>query len=114
MMQLSPITRRRIATFKANRRGYLSALILLALFMLTLFSEVIANDKPLVVYYKGELLLPIVKTYIEKDHFNGTLESEADYNDPWLAQEIAAHGWMVRAPIPHDSTMCGVTCASTR
>ncbi len=101
-MTLSPITRRRLATFKANRRGYLSALILLALFVLTLFSEVIANDKPLVVYYKGEFLFPIVKQYTEREAFNGTLESEADYNDPWLAQEISAHGWMLRALIPHD------------
>jgi microcin C transport system permease protein len=101
-MTLSPITRRRITTFKANRRGYYSAIILLCLFTLSVFAEVIANDKPLVVSYKGELLFPILNTYIEKDTFGGVMESEADYNDPWVVNEINSHGWLVRAPIPYD------------
>jgi microcin C transport system permease protein len=101
-MTLSPITRRRIATFKANRRGYYSAIILLCLFTLSVFAELIANDKPLVVSYKGELLFPILNTYIEKDTFGGVMESEADYNDPWVVNEIESHGWLVRAPIPYD------------
>lgn len=99
---MSPITRRRIATFKANRRGYISAIILVALFALSLVAELIANDKPLLVYYKGQLLVPIAKTYIEKDMFGGAMESEADYKDPWVVNEISQHGWMVRAPIPYD------------
>lgn len=101
-MTLSPITRRRIATFKANRRGYYSAIILLSLFALSVFAELIANDKPLLVYYKGELLTPITTRYIEKDTFGGELESEADYADPFIINEINAHGWMLRAPIPFD------------
>jgi ABC-type microcin C transport system permease subunit YejE len=52
------IRRRRWHTFKANRRGYLSAIILLVLFALSLFAELLANDKPLLVSYKGELLVP--------------------------------------------------------
>lgn len=113
MMTLSPIARRRVATFKANRRGYRSALILLALFVLSLGAELIANHKPIVVYYKGEFLFPIVKTYTEKDRFNGTLESEADYSDPWVIGEINTHGWMVRPPIPYDYTSIDFGVART-
>ncbi len=96
---LNPILRRRITTFKANRRGYISAIILLSLFTLSLFAELIANDKPLLVYYKGQILIPIAKSYLENETFGGALESEADYADPWVINEINAHGWMLRAPI---------------
>ncbi len=103
MTRLSPITRRRIATFKANRRGYYSALILLGLFLVTLFAELLANDRPLLVYYNGELLLPAIHRYVEKDTLEGgQLESEIDYNDPWVIHEIERDGWMLRAPIPYS------------
>lgn len=101
-MTLSPITKRRIATFKANRRGYISAIVLLTLFTLSIFAELIANDKPLLVYYKGQLLTPITTSYIEKDTFGGVLESQADYRDPFVVNEINAHGWMLSALIPFD------------
>lgn len=99
---MSPITQRRWATFKANRRGYISAIILCVLFAISLLAEIVANDRPLIVSYKGQLLFPIVKTYIEKDTFGGVLESETDYGDPWVQNEIRQHGWMLRAPIPFD------------
>ncbi len=99
---MSPITKRRIATFQANRRGYISALILLSLFVLSVFAELLANDKPLLVSYKGELLFPILQTYTEKETFGGVMEGEADYTDPWVVSAISQHGWMVRAPIPFD------------
>lgn len=96
------IRQRRWQTFKANRRGYYSAIILLSLFVLSIFAELIANDKPLLVYYKGNLLTPITTRYVEKDTFGGVLESEADYADPFIINEIKTHGWMLRAPIPFD------------
>jgi microcin C transport system permease protein len=99
---INPILRRRVATFKANRRGYISAVILLVLFTLSVFAELIANDKPLLVSYKGKLLVPILQTYTEKDTFGGILETEADYRDPWVIKEIQSHGWMVNAPIPYS------------
>lgn len=98
----NPIARRRFEAFKANRRGYLSFWILLSLFILSLFAEVIANDRPILIYYKGEYLFPIFETYIEKDVFDGAMESEADYADPWVINEINAHGWMVKPLIPFD------------
>lgn len=99
-MTVSPITRRRIAIFKANRRGYFAFRLLLVLFALSLFSEFIANDKPLLVSYKGQLLMPVFHNYVERETFGGAFESEADYADPFIVNEINTHGWMLRAPIP--------------
>jgi microcin C transport system permease protein len=102
MFSLTPIQRRRWHTFKANTRGYRSFWILLVIFSLTIFAEFIANDRPILAYYKGEFLFPTFATYTEKDTFGGALESEADYSDPWVIAEIEAHGWMVLPPIRFD------------
>ncbi len=77
-------------------------MLLVLLFTLSLFAELLANDRPLLVSYKGHLLFPALFTYTEKDTFGGALESEADYTDPWVIGEIRAHGWMLTAPIPYD------------
>jgi hypothetical protein len=77
---LSPLNRRRWRNFKANRRGYWSLWIFLALFVLSLFAEVIANDKPIVASYKGELLFPVLVDYPESK-FGGFL-AVTDYKDP--------------------------------
>ena len=66
-----PITARRWRVFRANKRAYWSLLVLLFLFVLSLVAELIANDEPIIVSYKGKLLFPIVRTYIEKDTFDG-------------------------------------------
>ncbi len=98
------IPRRRWQTFKANRRGYWSFWILLTCFILSLGAEFIANDRPILVQYKGEYLFPIFERYTEKDMFGGVLESEADYNDPWVIDKINRHGWMIKPPIPYNYT----------
>lgn len=98
----SPIIARRWGVFKANRRARLSLVLLLVLFIPSLAAELIANDRPMLVSYKGELLFPIFHTYIEKDTFGGAMESEADYSDPWVIHEIESHGWMIRPLIPYD------------
>src|SRR5579863_1689850 len=94
---MSPLNQRRIANFKANRRGLWSLVIFLALFVLCLFAELIANDRPLLVSYKGELLFPALVDYPE-DKFGG-FEATTDYRDPVIADEIKAHGWMIWPPI---------------
>jgi microcin C transport system permease protein len=48
-IRITPLTRRRIDNFKANRRGFWSLWIFLALFVVSLFAEFIANDKPFLV-----------------------------------------------------------------
>lgn len=93
-MTLSPITRRRLGQFKANKRGYWSFWIFLVLFVLCLSAELIANDKPLVMSYKGSLYFPVFKTYNDTE-FDGFLETEADYRDSFTYEEINNNGWMI-------------------
>jgi microcin C transport system permease protein len=97
---LSPINRRRWQNFKANRRGYVSMWIFLVLFFVTLFAELIANDKPILVSYKGELLSPMIVDYPE-DKFGGFL-AITNYRDPFIREEIEANGWIVWAPIRYS------------
>lgn len=80
--RLSPGARR-WRRFRTNRRGYISLWIFLILFVLSLFAEVLSNDKPLIVHYDGAYYFPLVKTYSEK-FFGGDFETEADYNDPYV------------------------------
>ncbi len=102
MMTLSPLTRRRLHNFKRNKRGYYSFLILLALLLLSLVAELIANDKPLLLRYEGAFYFPILEHYSETQ-FGGEFDTEADYRDPYIAEKINANGWMVW-PLIHFST----------
>ncbi len=96
----APIVRRRWANFKANRRGYWSLWVFLALFLVTLFSEFIANDRPIVVMYKGDLLFPVFVNYPES-RFGGFLAT-TDYRDTYIQDEIEDNGWMVWPPIRYS------------
>ncbi|MGX9961723.1 ABC transporter permease [Roseomonas sp. F4] len=100
---MTPITLRRIANFKANRRGYWSMWIFLALFVLTLFAELLANDKPLVARIDDRWLFPaIVGGYAESDVLPDGLPITMDWHDPELAKEFAERGgWAVWPLIPH-------------
>ena len=98
--RLSPINQRRLANFKANKRGYWSFWIFLVFFLVSLFSEVIANDRPLLVVYKGEILLPILHDYPE-EKFGGFL-AQTDYRDKVIAKEIEDHGFMLWPPIRYS------------
>ncbi len=91
LIRLSPINERRWDTFKANRRGYWSLWIFLFLFILSLFAEFIANDKPLIVKYDGKLHFPVLFTYTETD-FGGLFATEADYRDPVLECLVRTNG----------------------
>ena len=97
VLRLAPVNRRRLDNFSRNRRGYWSFWIFSVLFVLSLFAEFIANDRPIVAFYNGELLFPIFVNYPE-EKFGGFL-AETDYRDPVIAQEIEAHGWMIWPPI---------------
>jgi microcin C transport system permease protein len=100
-LKVTPLTRRRLENFKANRRGFWSLWVFLALFLVTLFAEVIANDRPLVVVYDGGLYFPVVKAYPETV-FGGEFETEADYRDPFVVRLIDGKGWMVWPLIPYS------------
>ena len=96
-LKLTPINQRRLANFKRNKRGFWSLWIFLTLFVLSLFAEVLVNDKPVVASYKGEILFPVLVSYPE-EKFGGFL-AYTDYRDPVIAKEINNHGWMVWPPI---------------
>jgi len=114
--QLSPLNRRRLQNFRANRRAFWSLWIFGTLFVLSLFAELIANDKPLLVSFKGEWLTPLTTTYPETA-FGGDFETEAVYSDPFVQCLISTNGdddlcfedegarvedggWMLWPPIP--------------
>jgi microcin C transport system permease protein len=98
---MSPIAQRRWQSFRANRRGWWSLWIFLAIFVLSLFAEFIANDKPLVVSYKEQLYFPVFVDYPETQ-FGGDFETAADYRDEFVAELIQAEGWMLWPPIRYS------------
>lgn len=91
---MTPLNQRRFANFRANRRGWWSLWLFLALFTVTLGAELIANDKPLLLSYQGELYYPVFKSYPETT-FGGDFETEADYRDPYLQELLGEDGWMI-------------------
>lgn len=95
---LSPLNKRRLANFKANRRGYWAFWIMTVLFVLSLFGEFIANDKPLMVSYKGSLYFPVLKDYPESA-FGGDFDTAADYRDATIKGLIEKDGSIVWPPI---------------
>jgi microcin C transport system permease protein len=95
--RVSPITQRRIRNFVASKRGLWSLWIFVLLFGLSMFSEFIASDRPIVAVYKGELLFPIAVNYPESK-FGGFLATTS-FRDPLNKSEIEANGWMLWPPI---------------
>ena len=90
-MALSPLNQRRWRNFKANRRAYWSLWIFGILYGLSLCAEVVANDKPLLASYKGELHAPFLFFYPETA-FGGDFKTEADYRQPEVQCLIVAAG----------------------
>jgi microcin C transport system permease protein len=100
-LALSPINRRRLHNFRANRRGWWSLWVFLLLFSVSLFAELIANERPLLVRYDGGWYLPVFVQYPETT-FGGFLESEANYREREVAELIAARGWALWPPIRYS------------
>jgi len=101
-MKLTPLTRRRLAAFRANKRGSWSLAIFATLFVLSLFAEFIANDRPLLVRYDGRWFTPVFVEYAEEDFSPDLLPTAADYTDPTLAALIHEKGWMLWPAIPYS------------
>jgi microcin C transport system permease protein len=103
--RVSPINRRRWENFKRNRRGYVSLWIFMILFVLSLFAELIANDKPLYLSFEGKSYFPAFFTYPDKTFGEANdpllFGTAADYRDPYIQELIAKkNGWMIWPPIP--------------
>jgi len=100
-LHLTPLTRRRLANFRANKRGFWSLWIFLGIFGFSLFAEVIANDHPLLVKYDGAYYYPAFEIYPETT-FGGVFETDADYRDPVVQDLIRAKGWIMWPMIPYS------------
>jgi microcin C transport system permease protein len=98
---VNPINQRRWSNFKANRRGWWSLWIFLVLFLLSMAANFIANDKPLLIRYKGSYYFPVVKSYPETA-FGGSFPTETDYRDPYAQTLIKSGGWMLWPPIRYS------------
>jgi len=97
---LSPLNQRRWRNFKANRRGFWSLWLFCTLCLISFGAEFVVNDKPIIAFYKGELLFPIFQN-IGDEKFGGELAA-AYFRDPFIQQEIAAHGWALWPPIHYS------------
>jgi microcin C transport system permease protein len=101
-VSLSPLNKRRWQNFKANRRGYWALWAFLALFIVSLFAEFIANDKPFLISFAGKFYFPVFVTYPETT-FGGDFETAADYRDPYLQNLISKKGgFMIWPPIRYS------------
>ena len=100
-MQFSKLNQRRIENFKNNKRGYYSLWIFSFLFIISLFADFIANEKPLLIKYESKFYYPIFSFYSETN-FGGDFETEADYKDPFVKDLINKKGWMIMPIIPYS------------
>jgi microcin C transport system permease protein len=101
MPRLSPLARRRLVNFRANRRGVWSLRIFLLLLLFTLPAEFVANERPIMLSYKGALYFPVLRAYPETV-FGGAFETETDYQDPFMRNRIERYGWKIMPPIPYS------------
>ena len=101
-MQLSPLTRRRLAIFRAHTRGLWSFRIFAVLFIVSLFAEFIANSRPLLVHYDDHWFVPVLQDYSEDTFGDDMMPTLADFSDPDLAARINSKGWMIWPPIPYS------------
>ncbi|MBQ8870212.1 MAG: ABC transporter permease [Alphaproteobacteria bacterium] len=96
---MTPIFVRKINAFKHNKRAVVAFFLFATVFFISLFAELIANDRPLIVYYKNKLYFPVIKEYSD-DFFGGDFPTPADYKDPLIVQNINDNGWMLMPIVP--------------
>jgi len=100
-MILSPLARRRLQNFRANRRGYVSFWLLMAVVVVSLLTPIIANDKPILMVFKNHIYFPTWQN-LPETFLGGDFDTSADYRDPYVQKLIAQHGWMVWPPIRYS------------
>jgi microcin C transport system permease protein len=102
---LSP-SRRAWMRFCQHRLGFGSLVVFVLLFGLSLFAEVLSNDKPLLARYQGHWYVPMVQTLPETT-FGGDFATPTDFLDPFIQQQFAQPGnWALYPPNPyHHSTL---------
>ncbi len=95
---MTPLNQRRLDNFRANRRGYWSLWVFTLIFATTLFAEVLANERPLLILHEGETYFPALIRYSEVE-FGGEFETEANYRDPYVQKLIAEAGGFILWPL---------------
>jgi microcin C transport system permease protein len=101
-VRLSPVARRRLQIFRAHRRGWWSLWIFTILFVICLFAEFVANDRPILIRFDGHWYVPVLHDYSEDVFGQDFLPTEADYTDPDVQKAIRAKGWMIWPAIPYS------------
>ena len=91
----------KVHIFCKNRRAFWSLVLFSVIFVSSLFSELIANDKPLIIKYNNQFLFPAFTTYSD-EFFGGDFPTSADYSDKLIKENIAKNGWMIMPPIPYS------------
>ncbi|MCE2569915.1 ABC transporter permease [Motilimonas eburnea] len=106
----NPINQRRWQQFRANKRGYYSLWLFVVLFVISLFAELIANDKPILVSYQQSWYMPIFSAHPETT-FGGDFDTWTDFSDPYIQDQINRQGWMIWPLIPfsYDSINYALT-----
>jgi microcin C transport system permease protein len=97
---VTPLNRRRLEHFRASKRGMVSLVVFGAMFFLSLFAELLANDRPVLIRYDGAFYMPVFRDYPETT-FGGDLPTNAVYTDPEVKKMIGEKGWMLWPIIPY-------------
>ena len=98
---MNPLNRRRLAAFKSSKRGMISLVVFGVLFFVSLFADLLANNKPILISYDGALYSPMIRDYPETT-FGGEFPTNAVYTDQELQKSIEEEGWIVWPPIPYS------------
>jgi microcin C transport system permease protein len=98
---MNPLNRRRLAAFRASKRGMISLVVFGVLFFASLFAEFLANNRPILVYYDGAFYMPLFRDYPETT-FGGEFPTNAVYTDAYLQKSIEERGWILWPPIPYS------------
>ena len=100
-MNVAPLTIRRLKNFRANKRGFYSTLVFSFLFLISIFADFIANDKPILVFFNGQIHFPVFKN-IPETYYGGEFETEADYKYNYVKDLINAKGFSVMPLIEYS------------
>ncbi len=98
---MNPMNRRRLAAFRSSKRGMISLAVFGTLFFLSLFAELLANNKPILIRYDGGFYSPMLKDYPETT-FGGDFPTNTVYSDPEVKKLIEEKGWILWPPIPYS------------
>ena len=100
-MRFSDLTLERWRRFKGIRRAYYSLILLSSLFVLSLFSECIAERKPIIMSYQDSVYFPLIVFYSGKE-LGQQYGTEADYKALVQTSEFQEEGWAIFPPVPFN------------